>query len=310
MSCLVPGEALDGDDKGIEKDQEPKQDQSHIRDLAPLGLLGEGTQVEHGREDEQQRSTGKGSNKRDKDIQMGVSCISHRCDSKVDQNADNVLLQKPSLSSGTTTHCMEDTSLNDSDAWEQHQWSGQKDGNDVKDLDRILASLLAAGAMRQVVEHDDLDGVTIGGISHTSETDQQSTDRREHNGQCAGELLGVSHAAANRDDHANTLVRKDGGTDKETEILLVEELQWRRGALVDDQFLNVIGVDVDQTDNDAQIGDQSAGTELRDVADQGEGNQDDKEDGDPHKLVKMGTAQTGGHDRELLGHENAVTTGK
>lgn len=310
VSRLVPGKALDGDDKGIEKDQEPKQDQSHIRDLAPLGLLGEGTQVEQGREDEQQRSAGNGSNKRDEDIQVGVSCIGYHCNSKVNQNADNVLLQQPCLGPGAITHYMEDTSLNDSDAWEQHQWRGQKDGNDVQDLDGVLAGFLAAGAVGQVVEHDSLDGVTIGSISQTSETDQQSTDGREHNGQCAGELLGVGHAAANGDDHADTLVGKDGSTDKEAEVLLVEELQCRGGTLVDDQLLNIISVEIDQTDNNAQIRDQGTGTELGDVADQGEGDQDNKEDGDPHNLVKMGAAQTGDHDRELLGHENAVTAGK
>lgn len=203
---------------------------------------------------------------------------------------------------------MEDTSLNDTDAREQHQRSGQEDGNNVKDLNRIFAGLLATSAMGQVVKQDGLDSVTVGGISQASETDQQSTDGREHNGQCAGELLGVGHAAANGDDHADTLVGEDGSTDKETEILLVEEHQWGGRALVDDQLLDVVGIQINQTNNDAQVGDQGTGAELGNVADQGERDQNDKEDGDPHNLVKMGAAQTANHNRELLGHENAVTT--
>lgn len=96
-------------------------------------------------------------------------------------------------------------------------------------------------------------------------------------------------------------------SNKETEILVVEEAKGSRRALVNDQLLDIIGVQVDQTHNDAQIGHKGAVSKLANVAHKGRWNQDDKEDRDPDNLVQIGTSETVDHNRKLLGKKDTIT---
>lgn len=79
-------------------------------------------------------------------------------------------------------------------------------------------------------------------------------------------------------------------SDKETKVVRVEETKRGRRPLVDDQLLDIVGIQVDQTNNDAQIGHQGTETKLANVAHKGKGDEDHKEDGDPDNLVQIGTS--------------------
>lgn len=207
---LVLGEGLDGDNKGVEEDEEAKEDKAHIATLAPHGLVGESLQMEQGREDKQQWSTGKGSNKTNKDIQLVVTCIGNSRNRKINQHTDHILLQRCHLATIRSVNNRSDNMLHNADAREQHQRGGQVDRDDVQQLDSVLAGLLSASCVREVIEDNRLDVVTISCIAQTTKADEEDTDNGEHNGQCARELLGVSHASTNRNNHSNSLIREHG----------------------------------------------------------------------------------------------------
>jgi len=96
--------------------------------------------------------------------------------------------------------------LHDTDALEEHQRCGEEDGDDVEELDRVLARSFTARGVGQVVEDDGLDVLAVGCITEGSETDEEDTDDGQNDGQCARKLFGIGHAAADRDHHANTLI--------------------------------------------------------------------------------------------------------
>ena len=77
--------------------------------------------------------------------------------------------------------------------------------------------------------------------------------------------------------------------------------------MVDNQLLDVVGVKVDETDNNTHVCKYGTHSQLADVANKGKGDQDGKEDGDPNKLVQLGSSQTSDNKCKLLCKEDTVT---
>ena len=186
-----------------------------------------------------------------------------------------------------------------------------------RSLDGVLSGLLAPRAAWQVVENDRLDTVTIGRIAERSKADQECANNRQDNRQGTGKLLWVGHAAANGDDHSDTFVREHGCelrgqtngrlasrqtlrihpsvrryivrvvtcSNKQSKVFRVEQAQGHGRVLVEDKLLDIVGVQIDESDNDTEICNQRAEAQLPDIAHKGKGHQDHKEDGDPHNLI-------------------------
>lgn len=77
---------------------------------------------------------------------------------------------------------------------------------------------------------------------------------------------------------------------------------------MEDKLLDIICVQVDETDNNAKVCNQCAEAQLSDIAHKGKGHQGHKEDGDPHNLIQVCAAETVDYESKLLGKEDAVAT--
>lgn len=204
-------ETLDCNNKCIKEHQEPKQNQHNIANLPPQRLVRKRLHVEQWRENKQQRHTRKTTNKTNHNIQLIVPGIGHCSDCKINHYPDHILLDHPFLGSHIlVAKDREAGMLHDADAWEKHQRCGEENGDNVEELDRVLAGSFTARGVGQVIEDDGLDVLAVGCVTEGSETDEENTDDGQYDGQCAGELFGVGHAAADRDHHANTLIREHG----------------------------------------------------------------------------------------------------
>lgn len=164
----------------------------------------------------------------------------------------------------------EERGLEDAGGGEELDRGTDEDGHGVEELDGV-----DEGAGLRVVA-DDLDGGigAEGGVAEGANGGEDDGDDDHDEVEELGEVLWVLHGGLDGQEEANAFESEDRGADGEGPGRGVEELDGgvHAGA---GEGRDVIVPDVDQADEDEDVGEHGEGAEAGDVADQGQGHEDD-----------------------------------
>ena len=163
----------------------------------------------------------------------------------------------------------EERVLGDPDGGEDLQRGRQQDGERVQEL-HAVDQLVVLG---QVEQHDRLGLGAVGGVRDGAHDGKQGGDNDHDHSHHLGELLRVAHGLLDRNDQADALEGEDGCADEERPVLLVEHDDVGQARGVERQ--HVVVEEVGETDDDEGIGNEGGESQLADVTQKREGQEDD-----------------------------------
>ena len=145
-----------------------------------------------------------------------------------------------------------------------------------------------------------------GGVAEGADGGEDEGDD-EHDGvEEAGEVVRVGHGGLDGEKETDAFEAEDGGADGQGEIAGVEELDGWIGAVRGERG-EVVVPDVDEAEEDEDVGEEGRGAEFGYVADEGEGDEDDELDCYEGRSAQWsrGGRSDGVEERgQVLGHED------
>ena len=163
---------------------------------------------------------------------------------------------------------VEDVVLDDLDGREELDRGREQDGHGVEQLHGV-----GLAVAREVHEDDGVDVVAVAEVRDAGDAGEHERDDEHDKHKQAVELLRLPHALLDRDEQPDALVREHGRADEQRPRVRLEHGHLFGGP-VRDELDGGLAVDVEQSEEDEDVGHQRTNTQLRDTSGQGDRDED------------------------------------